>query len=103
MKLVSLVILMACALCVALIGCGGVQEQKQIATACAGVTAAVNAIAVGAEQGKVSKAQAQDALALAKLTVTFCEPKPVDHLSATDYAVLLNIADELVARKDAIR
>jgi hypothetical protein len=83
---------------------GGVQEQKQIATACAGITAAVNAIAGGVEQGKVSKADGKKAHALAAPTASFCEPKPADHLSPVDYAALLNAAADLATlKKDTIR
>lgn len=90
---------------VASIGCtpNGVKEQNQIATACAGITAAVNAIAAGAETGKVSKADAATALAIARPTASFCEPKPAEHLSPTDYAALLAAAADLATRKEAIR
>lgn len=92
-------------LTVSLVGCngGGVKEQKQIATACAGITAAVNAIAAGAETGKVSKAEAAKALALAKPTAIFCQPKPAAHLSPADYAALLSAAAELATRKERIK
>lgn len=86
-------------------GCtgSGVKEQRDIAAACTGITAAVNAIAAGAEHGQVSKADAAKALSIAKPTAAFCEPKPADHLSPADYAALLNAAADLAARKGALR
>lgn len=98
-------ILLAALLTLALSACtgGGVKEQKQIATACASITAAVNAIAAGAETGKVSKADAAKALAVARPTATFCQPKPAAHLGAADYAALLSAAADLATRKESIR
>lgn len=105
--LMTFTLLLITAILIGSIGCagpGGVHDtQKQIATACAGVTAAANSIAAAKEAGKVSKADALDAAALVRLTVPFCEPKPVDHLSAADFSILLNVADELTARKERIR
>lgn len=92
-------------LLVASIGCtpNGVKEQDQIATACAGISAAANAIAAGAETGKVSKADAASALAIARPTASFCEPKPAAHLSPVDYAALLTAAADLATRKEKLR
>lgn len=84
-------------------GSGGVKEQKQIATACAGITAAVNSIAAGVEAGKVSKADGFKALQIARPTAAFCEPKPAEHLGPADYAALLSAAADLATRKESIR
>lgn len=96
-------IAVALVLSIGFTGCGQVKEQKQIAASCAGITAAVNSIAAAAEVGKVSKADARKALAIAKPTAAFCEPKPADHLSPADYAALLSAAADLATQKEAIR
>lgn len=93
-------------LLVASIGCSGpavVNEQRNIASACATITAAGNAVATAVEAGKLSKADARAALAIIKPTVAFCEPKPAEHLSAADYAVLVGAAADLATWKDLQR
>lgn len=87
------------------IGCsaGGVKEQKNIATACAGITAAGNAIAAAAETDPAKKPLAAKAVILVRPTVPFCEPKPADHLSPADYAALLSAAADLATMKKEIQ
>lgn len=79
-------------------GCAGIQTQHQkIAVACEAAATAADSIAVATEQGRVTKAQATQALAVYKTTVPFCQPEPLTKLSSVDYAALIAASAQLSA------
>lgn len=89
-------LLLGLAVGLALVACAGVQsEHQKIAAACETSAAAADAIASAKAAGRVTQAQAAQALAIYKTTVPFCEPAPVGSLSSVDFAALLAAAAEL--------
>ena len=90
--------LVAGMVCSAFTGCAGLQTQHQkIAAACEGVATAADSIAVATENGRLTKEQANQALAVYKTTVPFCQPEPIQKLSAVDYAALIAASASLSA------
>lgn len=104
-KLMFYTLILTTVLLIGSIGCAGkaVSEQKQIATACASITAAGNVIAAAAETDPKWKPLAAKAYTAAEPTKSFCQPKPADHLSPVDYALLLSAAAELATMKESVR
>lgn len=96
-KLLSIALMAAVALlCTGFGGCASLQTQQQkIAVACESSASAADAIAIATTAGRVSKAQAQQALAVYRVTVPFCQPQPVESLSSVDYAALLSASAQL--------
>jgi uncharacterized protein involved in response to NO len=83
---------------ITLAACAGIQTQHQkIATACEGAATAADAIATGVDGGRVSKAQAEEALRVYRTTTPFCEPEPVPSINSVDYAALITAAAQLTA------
>lgn len=84
--------------CSAFTGCAGLQTQHQkIAAACEGAATAADSIAVATENGRLTKEQANQALAVYKTTVPFCQPEPLTKLSSVDYAALIAASAQLSA------
>ena len=79
-------------------GCAGLQTQHQkIAAACEGAASAADSIAVATESGRVTQEQAQNALAVYRTTVPFCQPVPLSKISDVDYAALIAASASLSA------
>jgi outer membrane scaffolding protein for murein synthesis (MipA/OmpV family) len=98
-KLIGLAIVFAMVMaCTAFGGCASLQTQHQkIAAACEGAASAADSISIGVTAGRVTAAQARQALDVYRLTVPFCQPQPVETLSAVDFATLLSAAGQLAA------
>lgn len=100
MKYIALVALLA------LVGCttagAPLTQRQKIAEACVGLAAAADTIAVGVENGKISKADGKKAAILYHTTDQFCEP-PVDSLSSADYSKLIAAAASLAALTGATK
>lgn len=90
--------MLAIALLALVAGCAGLQTQHQkIAAACEGAATAADSIAVATENGRLTKEQANQALAVYKTTVPFCQPEPLTKLSSVDYAALIAASAQLSA------
>jgi hypothetical protein len=94
--MLSIVILMCVLSMALLVACSSLQTQHQrIAAACEGAATAADSIAAGKEAGRVTAAQAKQALEVYRVTVPYCEPEPATSLSSADYAALITAAAQL--------
>lgn len=75
-------------------------QHQQIAAACEASASAADAIAIAAQAGRVTKAQAQQALGIYRTTVPFCQPVPVASLSSVDYQALILAAAQLTSIRE---
>jgi hypothetical protein len=91
-----LAVVLLCSLALLAMGCSSLQTQHQkIAAACEGAATAADSIAAGVDAGRVTKAQAKQALEVYRVTVPYCEPEPVSSLNSADYAALITAAAQL--------
>jgi hypothetical protein len=89
-------IVMLCVLTSLTVGCSSLQTQHQkIAAACEGAATAADSIAAGKDAGRVTPAQAKQALEVYRVTVPYCEPEPASSLTSADYAALITAAAQL--------
>lgn len=101
-KLLSLILLITCAMCVASIGCAGLQTQHQkIAAACEGIASGLDAATAAKQGGRITGAQLQAVVDIAKPTTRFCQPEPAESLNPSDYAALLSAAARVAASPGA--
>lgn len=92
---IAIGLLMVLSLC-GFSACSSIQTQhQQIAAACESAASAADAVAAGAEAGKVTTAQAQQAVKVYRVTVPFCEPQPRESLGSADYTLLIESAAQL--------
>jgi hypothetical protein len=90
--------------CAAFGGCASFTTQhQQIAVACESSATAADAIAAGVDAGRVTSAQANQALTIYQVTVPFCEPQPLEQLSQVDYIALVTAAAELTTLSENTR